>query len=69
MNETTSRADVPQCPHCGDKRFFRSRRRGVKDWFLRHVLFQSPYRCAACDRRFFRSIRGDHHKQQLQRDI
>ncbi len=65
MNETTSQAQVAQCPHCGGKQFFRSRRSGVKDWFLRYVLFRNPYRCAACDGRFFRFSHGHHHKEQL----
>jgi DNA-directed RNA polymerase subunit RPC12/RpoP len=56
MHETTSQAQVPSCPHCGGKQFFRSRRIGVKDWFLHYVLFQNPYRCAACDERFFSVI-------------
>ena len=46
MNETTSQARVPSCPHCGSKEFFRSRRSGIKDWSLRHVLFQKAYRRA-----------------------
>ena len=47
MNENTSQAQVPSCPHCGSKEFFRSRRSGIKEWLLRHVLFQKDYRCAA----------------------
>ncbi len=69
MNETTSQTQVPSCPHCGGKQFFRSRRIGVKDWFLRHVLFHNPYRCAACDGRFFRSTLGHHHKEQLHHHV
>jgi DNA-directed RNA polymerase subunit RPC12/RpoP len=69
MNETTSQAQVPSCPHCGGKQFFRSRRIGVKDWFFRHVLFQNPYRCAACDGRFFHSGHGHHHKEQLHHHV
>jgi len=69
MHETTSQAQVPSCPHCDGKQFFRSRRIGVKDWFLHHVLFQNPYRCAACDARFFRSSHGHHHKEQLHHHV
>ena len=65
MNETTSQTQVPSCPHCGGKHFFRSRRSGLKDWLLHHVLFQNPYRCASCDGRFFLSRHGHHQREQL----
>jgi hypothetical protein len=60
-----------RCPSCGELlEFFRSRRVGVKDWFLRHVLFQNPYRCAAGDGRFFRSSHGGHHhKEQVHQEV
>jgi DNA-directed RNA polymerase subunit RPC12/RpoP len=67
MNETTSRDKGPSCPYCGGKQFFHSRRSGLKDWILCHVLLQKPYRCAACDERFFhtsfrhRREREHHH--------
>lgn len=60
MSETT-KAQVPGCPYCGGKQFFRSKRSGLKDWFLHHVLFQNPYRCADCDARFFRTGHVHHH--------
>jgi DNA-directed RNA polymerase subunit RPC12/RpoP len=69
MNETTSKAQVPSCPYCGGKQFFRSRRSGLKDWFLHHVLFQNPYRCAACDLRFFRASHGHHHTEHQHHHI
>jgi DNA-directed RNA polymerase subunit RPC12/RpoP len=65
MYKATSRASVPRCPHCGGQKLFRSRRRGLKDWFLHSVLFQSAYRCAACDERFFR-FRDLHHHHKDQ---
>ena len=66
MNEVTSRDKGRGCPYCGGKQFFRSKRSGLKDWILRYVLFQKPYRCAACDERFFhtsfRHHRGHQHR-------
>jgi DNA-directed RNA polymerase subunit RPC12/RpoP len=64
MNEVTSRDKGRSCPYCGGKQFFRSRRSGLKDWILRHVLFQKPYRCAACDERFFRTSFRHHREHQ-----
>jgi len=69
MRETTSQAQVPGCPHCGGKQFFRSKRSGVKDWFRHFMMFQNPYRCAACDGRFFRPSHGHHHKEQLHHHV
>jgi DNA-directed RNA polymerase subunit RPC12/RpoP len=63
MNETTSSAQATRCPYCGSKQFYRSRRNGLKDWLLFHVLFQNPYRCAACDGRFFHTSLGHHHRE------
>ena len=63
MNETTSKAQVPSCPYCGGKQFFRSRRRGLLDWVLHNVLFQNAYRCAACDGRFFRTSHSHRHRE------
>ncbi len=28
-------------------------RKGPQEWVLHSLLFQSPYRCEACDHRFF----------------
>jgi DNA-directed RNA polymerase subunit RPC12/RpoP len=69
MKETTSRTQTPNCPYCGGKQFFRSRRSGVKDWFRHVLLFQNPYRCAACDGRFFRFSYSHHHKNSLEHRI
>jgi DNA-directed RNA polymerase subunit RPC12/RpoP len=65
MSEPTSQASVPSCPYCGGKEFFRSRRSGLIDWFLYHVLFQNAYRCAVCDERFFRFRHFHHHRDRL----
>ena len=69
MNETTSQAQVPSCPHCGSKEFFRSRRSGIKDWLLRHVLSQKAYRCATCDERFYRVSHGHYHGENLHHQV
>src|SRR5260370_10863679 len=41
MNETTSKAQVPSCPYCDGKQFFRSRRSGLKDWFFHMSCFKT----------------------------
>ncbi len=69
MNETTSQAQVPSCPYCGSKEFFRSRRGGIKDWVLRRVLFHKAYRCRACDERFYRVSHGHHHGENLHHHV
>jgi predicted RNA-binding Zn-ribbon protein involved in translation (DUF1610 family) len=40
------------CPNCQSTSIYRSRRRGLKEFFFHHVLFMSPYRCKDCDTRF-----------------
>ena len=69
MKEITSKADVHGCPCCGGKQIFRSRRRGLKDWFLHHVLFHNPYRCATCDVRFFRPSHNRQRNEQMHRHV
>ena len=69
MNETTSKGRVPSCPHCGSKEFFHSRKRGLKDWFLHHVLFQNPYRCGTCDARFFRLRHSHNRREQVRHHV
>jgi len=69
MNETTFKTQLPSCPYCGGKQFYRSRRSGLKDWFLHHVLFQNPYRCATCDGRFFHTSLGHHHREHQHRHV
>ena len=41
------------CPHCGCERVFRSHRRTFELVFLR-VFHLTPYRCDACDHRFYK---------------
>lgn len=42
------------CPHCRSKRTHRSRRRGIIERTFLTVIFVKPFRCQACDARFFR---------------
>jgi hypothetical protein len=53
MAEPTSEKQYPICPSCGSYKIHRSLRRGPHEWVLHRLLFQSPYRCEACDERFF----------------
>jgi DNA-directed RNA polymerase subunit RPC12/RpoP len=69
MHEATSHTQASSCPYCGGKQFFRSKRSGVKDWFRHFMMLQNPYRCAACDERFFRTSHGHHHKEQLHHHV
>jgi len=41
------------CPHCGHNYIFRSHRRTLEKPFLR-IFRLLPYRCEACDARFYR---------------
>jgi len=43
---------LPRCPNCGSDKTHRGLRRKAETLLLRRELFQSPYRCAACDHRF-----------------
>jgi hypothetical protein len=43
------------CPVCGSKRVNRSKRRGLTEKTLLSLIFIKPFRCEACDSRFFRS--------------
>jgi hypothetical protein len=65
MDEPIIKNQSPLCPHCGGTATHRSRRRGLQEWALHHVLFKSPYRCQDCDERFFRSRFGHLPKTQL----
>ncbi len=65
MAEPTPHKQPPICPHCGGHVTYRSKRRGPKDWVLHSLLFQSPYRCESCDRRFFHHRLAHHHKKEL----
>ena len=42
------------CPKCASHAIHRSRRKGLLEQILHSVLFVSPYRCNACDERYFR---------------
>jgi hypothetical protein len=42
------------CPECHGLRIHRSRRRGLLESRLFAMLFIRPFRCLACDHRFFR---------------
>ncbi len=53
MSEPTQSNNFPICPHCGSNRVRRSPRRGAQDFLRKNLLFQVPYRCKACDERFF----------------
>jgi len=42
------------CPNCGSHRHYKSRRKGLLEYILHTVFFVSPFRCTACDERYFR---------------
>jgi hypothetical protein len=42
------------CTECQSHRIRRSRRRGILESSLLAMIFIRPYRCLACDHRFFR---------------
>ncbi len=65
MDEPTHRHQFLACPDCGSADIYRSKRRGPKDWLLYHVLLQSPYRCRACDHRFFHHRLAHHRRKEL----
>jgi DNA-directed RNA polymerase subunit RPC12/RpoP len=41
------------CPNCGSHAIFKSRRKGFLENVLNKIFFISPFRCGACDLRFF----------------
>jgi hypothetical protein len=43
------------CPVCGSKRVNRSKRRGIVERMFFRLVSLKPFRCEACDTRFFRS--------------
>jgi hypothetical protein len=65
MDEHTPRKQFPICPGCGSDKTHRSPRKGPHEWVLHSLLFQSPYRCEACDERFFGFRVGHHSKKDL----
>jgi DNA-directed RNA polymerase subunit RPC12/RpoP len=48
------------CPNCGSQQYYKSRRKGLWEHVLHTVFFISPYRCAQCDERYFRSRHPEH---------
>jgi DNA-directed RNA polymerase subunit RPC12/RpoP len=48
-----SHSKTKSCPRCGSRRFTRSHRRGIAERFVLRALQIRPYRCAACDGRFY----------------
>jgi|HubBroStandDraft_6_1064221.scaffolds.fasta_scaffold245818_3 predicted Zn-ribbon and HTH transcriptional regulator len=44
----------PRCPECNGDHVHRSKPKGVLESYLLPILFIRPYRCDACDFRFFR---------------
>jgi hypothetical protein len=55
------------CPECQSHRIRRSRRRGVLESRILAALFIRPFRCLACDRRFFRwSFIANHGSQRTE---
>jgi predicted Zn-ribbon and HTH transcriptional regulator len=53
------------CPRCQSHRIHRSRRRGIFESRLLALLFIRPFRCLACDHRFFRwSLNGNPSPQR-----
>ena len=42
------------CPNCASGAIHRSRRKGFLEQILHSMFFVSPYRCGACDQRYFR---------------
>ena len=43
------------CPSCGSHGIYKSRRKGLFEHILYTVFFFGPFRCGACDLRYFRS--------------
>ncbi len=68
MAERTPRKQLPICPNCGSDRIHRSMRRGPQEWVLHRLAFLSPYRCEACDNRFFGFRVARQSRKQVHRD-
>ena len=54
-------AKSADCPRCGSASIRRSRRKGLLEFLLHHLLRIAPYRCKDCDARFFRLRHAEHH--------
>jgi DNA-directed RNA polymerase subunit RPC12/RpoP len=46
-------SDQKLCPSCGSRNLWRSTRRGLAERYFLRILQIRPYRCAACDNRFY----------------
>lgn len=64
--QVLSKQLFPQCPTCDSDRVYRSGRNGMAEWILHYLFFKSPYRCQACNERFFRSRFARRNKKELQ---
>jgi hypothetical protein len=42
------------CPSCASHAIYKSRRKGLVERILHAVFFVTPFRCGACDERYFR---------------
>jgi hypothetical protein len=42
------------CPCCRGKEVYRSHRRGIVERYVLRAVQVRPYRCAACDNRFYK---------------
>jgi hypothetical protein len=42
------------CPSCASHEYYKSRRKGLLEHILHALFFVSPFRCTACDERYFR---------------
>src|SRR5260370_16736408 len=49
-----------RCPDCGSSSLYRSRRHGLAEFLLHHLLLITPYRCKDSDSRPFH-LRSHHH--------
>jgi hypothetical protein len=45
---------LPHCPHCHSKNISKSKRRGLLESMVLKLVNVRPYRCLACDSRFYR---------------
>jgi DNA-directed RNA polymerase subunit RPC12/RpoP len=43
-----------RCPYCESARIHQSKRSGILERVVLAILFIRPFRCEACDSRFFR---------------
>jgi hypothetical protein len=56
MIESGSQSVKLKCPECHGERVYRSRRRGISEWYLR-LVYIYPFRCDICGHRFRRFMR------------